>query len=180
MILKTYNKSNINLSRLDTEILNSNTILNYQGSSLYDNSLFISGDNILNENSLDIVINNHEPETLSELKTRRIMEIDTKTQQIISLGFNFDGKTFSLSAPAQTNWTNLKANADLLNSLNFFPIIISTINSEQYSLTYPNVTPFWMSGFGVISTTYKSGSDYKVAILQATTKEQVDLIIDER
>ena len=87
---------------------------------------------------------------------------------------------FSLSLPAQLNWTNLKANADMLNAGGFFPITISTSNNEQYSLSYANMVPFWMAGFGVISTVYKSGSDLKVAIKACTTKADVNLIIDNR
>jgi hypothetical protein len=179
-MLKTYIKESINQVRLEQEIINSNSVFNYQGSSYENNFLIIYGDSFLNETLLDDIVNNHEPEILSELKAKRIQEIDLKTQNIISLGFNFDGKTFSLSLPAQTNWTNLKANADMLNSMGFFPIIVSTIDSEQYSLLYENVVGFWMSGFGKISSTYKSGSDLKVAILAATTKEEINLIIDNR
>jgi hypothetical protein len=180
MELKTYIKTNVNSSRLDVEIINSNSVSNYLGHTTNGNNLSIYGESILNESVLDSVIDAHEEVNLNEYKQKRYNEIDLKTQYLISLGFVFDSHTFSLSLPAQSNWTNLKANADLLNSQGFFPITISTSDNLQYSLSYANVVPFWFAGFGVISTVYKGGSDLKVLVMNATTKEEVDLIIDNR
>lgn len=179
-LLKTYNKVIQNPTRLLEEINLSNSVNEISNVIFSDGICYIYGTSIVNEITLDTVITNHEEVSLEEYKELRYIEIDNKTVELINEGFIFDTHTFSLSYAAQLNWTNIKANADMLNAGGFFPITVSTSNNEQYSLTYANMIPFWMAGFGVVSTVYKSGSDLKVVIKACATKEEVDLIIDNR
>jgi len=58
-VLKIYNISEVNSTRLDKDINDSNSINGYVGHSLYDNTLSLHGDSILDEVLLDSIITNH-------------------------------------------------------------------------------------------------------------------------
>jgi len=61
MELKNYIIQNVNQDKLFSEIYLSNSVLNFSGLSFCSEILTIIGDSLLDEESLDIVIENHNP-----------------------------------------------------------------------------------------------------------------------
>lgn len=113
---------------------------------------------------------------LSDYKDIRYNEIDWKTEQLILAGFVFDSNTFSLSSNAQFNWNNLKVNeADFT-----WPVVVSTIDSNEYTLTQANLPAFWTAGKDVVKGFLDSGRDLKKQIYDAIDRAQVDAVIDNR
>jgi len=185
--LKTYTISTIlsgslNLNKLNDEIENSGTVSDFQNISnnKKTDEIEIFGASILDLPALDLIIENHSAFDLSELKESRYDEIDAKTVEIISAGFVFDGQTFSLSAQAQNNWTNIKAQKDVFNAMGMFPIQVSTKDSDVYFLQYADVDSFWGAGMVAVKTPYNIGGNLKKLIFDATTIEEVNLVIDNR
>lgn len=114
--------------------------------------------------------------SLIDYKNLRYNEIDYKTKELILQGFLFDGNTFSLSSSAQFNWNNLKVNESDFT----FPVIVSTIDSDEYTLTQANLLPFWTVGKDTVKGFLDSGRDLKKLIFDATDRAGVDAVIDNR
>lgn len=136
-------------------------------------------DNSISEYSLDTIIEDNSL-LLMSLKEARISQIDNKTQEIISRGFSFDNNRFSLSLPAQSNLTNIKSNKELFNSLNQFPLTISTLDNTLYQLSYANVDSFWLAGMVVVKEAYSIGGQLKNSIVNATSISEIEQIVDPR
>lgn len=122
-------------------------------------------------------------EELTELeahKKRKFGRIDIRTQNLIREGFVFDSTTFSLSHAAQLNWESIHSNKDLYDSQGYFPMGISTKDNGEYSLTYANVTPFYLTAVGVVKAIYDGGRALKLQVSAATTIEEVEAIEDTR
>jgi hypothetical protein len=113
---------------------------------------------------------------LEELKAVRIIEIDNKTQNIIAQGFEFDSHRFSLSLPAQINWSGLVT----LQSILTWPMKVTTWDDMEYTLTLENLLYFIGTGKDVITGAIDSGRALKVEINNATTVEELNAIIDSR
>ncbi|HSG29084.1 MAG TPA: hypothetical protein VLA34_11435, partial [Candidatus Krumholzibacterium sp.] len=92
--------------------------------------------------------------------------IDKRTQELIAEGFSFDGKTFSMSANAQRNWIALRANSDLLT----WPVSITTIDDDEYSLSLANLPAFEGAGMAAGAGHYNSGRALKLQVNAATDK----------
>lgn len=113
---------------------------------------------------------------LPTLKSYRFGEIDYKTEILIGIGFVFDGETFSLSPNAQRNWDSIKTSkADYT-----FPLNVSTIDNNVYSLTNPNVQAFWVAARDALKNHLDSGRILKKAIFDAIDIPAVDAVIDNR
>ncbi|MHA2254424.1 MAG: hypothetical protein ACXAD7_29055 [Candidatus Kariarchaeaceae archaeon] len=131
----------------------------------------------------DVVISTHTGEkqlTLGELKTQRYIDIDSKTSILINAGFTFDSSSFSLSLAAQSNWTNIHSGKDELSASGAFPMDVTTLNNDEYSLDYGDVNSFWMSAVGTVKYYYDSGRSLKKSIFDASGSAQVNVIIDNR
>ena len=114
--------------------------------------------------------------TLLEYKKVRYDEIDLRTRQLVSVGFGFDGQVFSLSPPAQLNWTNVKSSkADFT-----YPLMISTLNNNEYSLSNANVEGFWTAGKDTLKGHLDTGRILKKSIFDAVDKAAVDVVEDDR
>lgn len=110
-------------------------------------------------------------------RSRRWAEIDTRTADLIAAGFVFDGHTFSLSASAQMNWTNLMISAALLP----YPVAVSTADDGQYTLpTTGAVQAFYATGIGAVKAILDAGRVLKLAVGAATTKAAIDAVVDNR
>ena len=114
--------------------------------------------------------------SLEEFKELKFKEIDMNTGGLISKGFVHDSKTFSLSGNAQANWHTLKNQKAEFT----FPKDVTTKNNDTYSLADVDVDTFWESGKLVIEGHLTSGRNLKKAIFDATTKDAIKLIIDNR
>jgi len=117
---------------------------------------------------------------VDDYKNHLYDKIDTKTQEIISEGFDFDSQTFSLSLPAQSNWTNIKSNKADFITLGMFPLQVSTKDSSTYFLQEIDVDNFYFTALSKVKNAYTSGSSLKKQVFDATTIEELDLVKDNR
>lgn len=107
-----------------------------------------------------------------ELYKKNLIElIDNKSVEKINQGFQFGGKTFSLSLSAQINWSNL-----LFLPESFFPVNLSTKDDDIYVLTFANVQLFYQAALNGKNTPLQEGNVLKQQVKAATTKEELDLI----
>ena len=113
---------------------------------------------------------------LADVKAMRYAEIDYNTGRLISAGFTFDGVQFSLSANAQQNWDSIKTSKSDYS----FPLDITTIANDTYSLTNPNVQAFWVAARDAVKDQLDSGRILKKAIFDAIDIAAVDAVIDNR
>ena len=182
MSLKVYSISTdvaageVNMDNLHAELINAGCINDFTGICITGDELCIDGDSFSDESACDLVVQNHEIETLDQLKVRRGTEVDIRTDELIGQGFAFDSKQFSLSLPAQKNWLGLK----VLESMLTWPVAITTINDNEYQLAQANVNNFVGAGQMVIQTHLNSGRALKVQISSAANKAAVDAIVDNR
>lgn len=165
----------LNTSKLHKEILDSETVSNFLGLNSYGDELNILGD-VIDTSGLNTLIENHEAESLSELKLKKIAQIDAKTQTFINNGFTFDNTNFSLSPVAQINWVRLKSLENLLT----FPTSVTTKENNEYILTHENLEGFLGAGLGSVQYILGGGRTLKVAVNNCVTKEQVNAIVDNR
>lgn len=114
--------------------------------------------------------------TLEEYKDSMYSAIDLKTNVLIGQGFVYDSTTFSLSIYAQTNWHTIKNQTSEFT----FPLDISTIDNNEYSLAEANVAAFWDAGKTILKGHLDSGRDLKKSVFDAVDKSAVDAIIDNR
>lgn len=114
--------------------------------------------------------------TLADYKQLRYNEIDYKTGLLIGAGFTFDSKQFSLSVPAQMNWNALKTNETDFT----FPVTITTIDNDEYSLAQVDLNAFWTAGRDKVQSTIDAGRSLKKQIFDAVDEASVDLVIDNR
>lgn len=181
MKLKQYIKV-CNVTRLQEEITNSGAVNGFSGiNSYFDEqnqpTVEIYGTEITNLQELDSIINNHSPEpSLIEVKAIKCKEIKFKTNTLMNQGFAFDSNNFSLAGDAKLHWLSLKA----LQSLQSFPIIISTISGNEYELQETNLNSFVGVALGTYKSYLDSERDLIVQVNNCTTIEQVEQINDNR
>ena len=126
----------------------------------------------------DILINDGTAKDLilADYKQLRYNEIDGKSMVLISAGFTYDSKTFSLSINAQTNWNTLKDEEAEFT----WPVDITTIDNDTYSLTQANLDAFWTAARDAVKGHLDSGRAYKKTIYDATDEAGVDAVVDTR
>lgn len=114
-----------------------------------------------------------------DLATRKVTkrkQIDIRTVELISQGFTFDSKQFSLSIPAQINWSSIRE-----NKLDYsWPVRITTIDDENYYLSLLDVDSFWIAARDEVQSHYDSGAELKEQVGLATTIEEVEAVEDDR
>lgn len=138
-----------------------------------DRDLTIEEQNIV-ENVLDSII-------LDMKKRNKKAAIDQKTRKFIEQGFLFDGVVFSLSDKAQFNWNALQASvANGLLTEADFPYDVTTKDDNTYSIQWNDFLSFIGTGLVTVSTHMASGRSLKKQVLEATTSEEVDAIVDDR
>jgi len=169
----------VNLESLHTSVNDSALVTGFTGIRRDTDDLHIFGTSIADVNALDTLIADHDAEPLAELKARRYQEIDERTGELIAAGFTYDSVVFSLSANAQTNWIGLKQAADL--ALLTYPFGVSTKADAEYFLDDDtDVNNFYATGLGTKVAHLASGRALRNQIIAATTKAEVDAIVDER
>lgn len=114
--------------------------------------------------------------TLDELKKYRYTIIDRKTGGLISVGFTYDSRTFSLSPNAQMNWSEIHSNQSSFT----FPLDISTINNDTYLLAAVDVDAFWSAAKNTVKGHLDSGRDLKKQVFDAVDIPAVNAVIDAR
>jgi len=118
----------------------------------------------------------YEAIKLAEAQKVKNKEIDDKTGELISKGFEFDSETFSYSDKAQLNWTAMKAAADML----VYPIELSTLDDGEYSLTEANSAGFFAAAISTKQDHLNSGRALRKQVRQAITIAEVDQVVDNR
>lgn len=113
--------------------------------------------------------------TLDELKDIRYKEIDENTQYLISLGFPFDGHTFSMSLTAQINWSNFPNLPDAL-----FPLTIIDINEGPYICALADKMNFYYAALNAKNIPLQTGGALKAQIKACVDEACVNAIIDTR
>ena len=181
MSLKTYDTTGktINHSKLNQEISDSGSIVNFAGAVSATNKFIVYGDSIADQTTLDNIVLNHEAVSLDEYKLNRIKDIDQRTQELISNGFPYDGEMFSLSEHAQLNWIGMKT-ADISDLLTF-PMGITTIDDKEYLIqSKTSLTTFYITGLGYKKAILDSGRSLKTQIKTAVDVAGIDGVIDAR
>ena len=113
--------------------------------------------------------------TLEELKNIRYIEIDMRTQELITAGFIFDGRTFSMSLTAQINWSNFPNLPDAL-----FPLTIIDINEAPYTCSLANKMNFYYSALNAKNGPLQSGGVLKTTIHACVDEACVQAVVDNR
>ncbi len=143
-----------------------------------------SGESVCGEllvEAITEITNAYSKASFETLKHERIEMIDTKTRDLISNGAVFDGHTFSLSDNAQRNWIATKASIDVYDALNAWPVPITTLDDGIYLLhNATHIVQFTTTMLFVVAKYYNSGRTLKLQIKAATTKAEVDAVIDSR
>jgi hypothetical protein len=117
---------------------------------------------------------------LSSLKAQRIKQIDEKTEALIDQGFEHNGKVFSLSIGAQLNVLGLK---NIIKEGRFVPgLPWNTKNDEDVYvfMTVADATVFYKTAEEVKTLRLISGTSLKSLVRAATTKAEVDAVVDDR
>jgi len=119
---------------------------------------------------------------LDAYKARKFQLIDDKTQELIACGFEFDGNRFSMSQPAQLTWNMLRTSLStgVLSSIDF-PRYLSTADNQTYILrTISDANSFFAAYANTVNHHLNAGRDLKSQINNATSKSEIDSIIDSR
>lgn len=153
-----------------------------------DHYLAIDGEVVLSIDEYTDYINTNRPaydnwlniSNLQNIKNTRFSQIDSKTTSLISNGFAYGEKIFSLSASAQNTLTGLFSIRD--EPAITYPIAWNTIDdSDIYELqNSEDVKNFYLSAVSTYRTHLGQGTYLKNLIRAATNKEEIDNIIDNR
>lgn len=121
-----------------------------------------------------------ETDSLFLLKEEKMEEINTRTSELISEGFAFAGKVFSLSSNAQTNLIALFATKD--NPALTYPLEFNTLNDlDSYTvLNAATIEGMYLTALGTKKGCLDSGSILKDQARSSTNKAEIDLVIDQR
>jgi hypothetical protein len=119
---------------------------------------------------------------IDTVRSRKLGEIDLKTNQIIAQGFTYDSVQFSLSLEAQSNFQGMKMAADA--GLLTYPVEVSTkdnANGAKYDLADTSaVTAFYVAGVTAVQAALAGGRAFKIMVQQATTVAEIEAVIDNR
>jgi hypothetical protein len=138
-----------------------------------DSGVLIDTDVCLSDGTLTNV-------TLDEYKKLRYCEIDVRTGELISQGFVYQSKIFSLSTSAQTNILALDSTRD--DPALTYPIKYNTIDdSDSYDVVdSTDLHNMYLTALATKKGHLDSGTVLKTSIRDAATKADVDAIIDNR
>lgn len=110
-------------------------------------------------------------ENLSAEKATVYSYIDGLTSSIIASGFNYSGKTFSLSQNAQLKWSALFLSKDLQS----YPVIVQNIDdSDGYLIDSAEVvTEMYMIGSSVVRNALDYANTKKSLVKQVSSKQEL-------
>lgn len=159
-------KNNVTISKICEKVLlkNSNELI------IQFNEALTTPEN----NELNTVVGDHN--NLDYQKKFKVIDIDKKTKELIGQGFAYEGKTFSLSIEAQSNWVSLK----VLSSSLSWPISITTIDDTEYNLSEIDVEGFLNQAVSVKQSHLDSGRSLKIATNLSSDQTEFNLVVDNR
>lgn len=117
---------------------------------------------------------------LPAYKTDKFAAIDAKTVELITAGYAFAGKQFSLSIPAQTKLMGI--NQVRTDPAVVYPIRWNTIDdTDHYDIPdAATVLNFYLTAVGTYRGHVDSGTALKDSVRAATTQAEVDAVVDNR
>lgn len=131
---------------------------------------------------LDININDgsHTDLSLDDYKKLRYAEIDARTGELISEGFTYQSKVFSLSQNAQINILALDETRN--DPALTYPINYNTIDDmDSYDVVdATDLHSMYLTALSTKKGHIDSGTAIKTNIRNSLTKAEVDAIIDNR
>lgn len=181
-LLKTYTISTditageVNVSKLSQEISDSGDVNGFTGLHETGDSLHLMGTSFADEAACDATVLAHVMVSLPEYKVNRNEVIDGRTDELILEGFTYDSQTFSITVQAQINWNSIRAHQARMT----FPLDISTLDHDEYSLAEANVDAFWDAYEAALWGHLNSGRALKLSINAAADEAAVDAITDTR
>jgi len=137
---------------------------------------FIASISAAEKTALDSIISVHDGCSLSVLQENRRQEVSANTQALVSAGFVFDSQTFDLAHMARTTWIGMYSLRHLLT----WPKNIGTMTGEEYSLSEANIEAFMGTALGAYDYILSGERTLKHSINIATTKAELDAVVDER
>lgn len=118
------------------------------------------------------------PDYLAGKKREQIIHaIDAKTREIISRGFVFEEKIFSLSLQAQQNIQNIQLTL-MIGSIGDVPY--PTLDDQVYILQRVKMPAFIEAAFGTLNAGFLGGVQLKGIVNAMTTLEQLEAFTDPR
>lgn len=119
---------------------------------------------------------------LPTIKQRKLADIDARSNEIIDEGITFDGHLFSLSANAQLNWNSIftAMQGGLIPADADFEVSTKEPENDKYLLTPDKRNAFFGLILSTVSTILAGGRALKQQVKNATNKEQVEAVIDDR
>lgn len=126
--------------------------------------------------TMDGVVADHE----GKAKRIKYKAIDARTDEIIAAGFTFGGKQFSLAATAQMKMVGTHEVKD--DPALTYPIEWNTIDDND-TISLQNATDlhnFYLTGVGTMRSVLDSGTSLKGQVRAATTKAEIDAVVDPR
>jgi len=121
--------------------------------------------------------------TLPDYKLERYLEFDARTSELILQGFEFppgSGNIFSLTSTAQSNLLGTYTAKD--NPAFTWPLAWPT-KLDDYEFVIPDAETFeafYLTALGTIRACRDSGTVLKEAVRAATSKAEVDAVVDPR
>jgi hypothetical protein len=117
---------------------------------------------------------------LPSVKQSKMKTIDGRTDELISVGFTYASKQFSLSITAQAKMTGTHQVKD--DPALTYPINWNTIDdNDAYSIANAaDLDGFYLTGLGTIRAHLDSGTTLKDSVRAAATIAAVDAIVDSR
>lgn len=121
--------------------------------------------------------------TLEEAKSQKFVAIDSRTDDICDLGFEFppgSGQRFSLSLAAQAKLLGLDLLRD--DSHLVYPVKYNTVDDEETLEIYDSETMhnFFLTAVGTYRAAIDSGTAVKDEVRAADTIEEADAVEDSR
>ena len=116
--------------------------------------------------------------SLPEYKKEKNLDIDLRSALLIEDGFTYQGKAFSLSTNAQINISALNQTRNDLT----YPVTYNTIDdTDTYDVVdAADMNAMYMAALAAKKAVLDGGTSLKTQVRQATTKEEVDAVIDNR
>ncbi len=116
---------------------------------------------------------------LSEIKSAKILEIDTKTDELIAAGFTYNSKTFSLSENARDKLLTWRIKADGGDETARTAPTMDSLDTELLA-DAAAVVAFTDAAFDKIQAHIDSGETLLASVRAATDKAGVGAVTDGR
>lgn len=172
--------SSVDITKLTEELKDADFVV-FSISSSDDNEVYKINVDRDDKSAIDVIIAAHSGiGSLEYYKNIKYRNIDNRTNELISRGFNYAGKMFSLSLPAQIRLLGINQVRNDPNLI--YPIRWNTMHDNDY---YEIANPedfhlFYMKSLATYRAHVDAGTALKDQVREATSKAEVDAIIDNR